>query len=101
VQVHAACTGVWGFRASSGIGQTDGQAAVAGSLDSVGWACQNPRDLQLIGDALKLPGSGSFLHITLLSTCSSMMLPELNRTPSCLPGNCDALFGSSNITLHS
>ena len=57
LQVHAACCGVWGFRASSGIALADSKGAVAGSLEAVGWACQDPRDLQLVGDALKLPGS--------------------------------------------
>ncbi len=57
MQVHAACSGAWGFRASSGIGLADSKGAVAGSLEAVGWACQNPRDLQLVGEALKVPGS--------------------------------------------
>ena len=57
VQVHAACSGVWGFRASSGTGLVDSQGAAAGSLEAVGWACQDPQNLQLVGAALKLPGS--------------------------------------------
>ena len=55
--MHAACSGVWGFRASSGVGLADSKGAVAGSLEAVGWACQNPKDLQLVGEALKVPGS--------------------------------------------
>ena len=59
MQVHAACNGVWGYRASTGTGPADSSASIAGALDAVGWTCRHSQDLQLIGEALNLPGSKS------------------------------------------
>ena len=57
VQVHAACNGVWGYRASTGAGTTDSSGRAAGALDALGWASRDPKSLQLVADALSLPGS--------------------------------------------
>ena len=59
MQVHAACNGVWGYRASTGTAPADSSASTAGALNAVGWACRHPQDLQLVGEALNLPGSKS------------------------------------------
>ena len=65
MQVHAACNGVWGYRASTGTGPADSSASIAGALDAVGWACRHSQDLQLIGEALNLPGSKSGMQLLL------------------------------------
>ena len=55
-QVHAACNGLYGYRASASAGPKEGMASVCGSLDALGWATRDPSLLRRTGEALQMPG---------------------------------------------
>ena len=56
VQVHAACNGLYGYRASTGAAPLQGVGPVTGALDTLGWAARDPSLLRRVGEALQLPG---------------------------------------------
>ncbi|CAL8462898.1 g2432 [Coccomyxa elongata] len=56
IRVQAACSGLWGYRASTNAGPKEGVASLAGPLDALGWITKDPALLCKVGKAMQLPG---------------------------------------------
>ncbi len=78
-QVQAACSGLWGYRASTNAGPKEGVASLAGPLDALGWITRDPALLCKVGKAMQLPGGeGAPGHVMCFqcgsADCSSVRL---------------------------
>ncbi|BDA48105.1 Amidase 1 [Coccomyxa sp. Obi] len=79
IRVQAACSGLWGYRASTTAGPKEGVATLAGPLDALGWITKDPALLCKMGKAMQLPGvvsKGDLLQVIVAEDLFKAMVQD-------------------------